>query len=70
MQIILEQRGPIVYFGGVECRQWQGKTARGVAVTAYIRCLRVEDGQDLAEFEAELKEIPAPNEPIPLKMLI
>lgn len=46
---------------GIECRVWEGETAGGVKVEALIPRIAAREGQDLAQFEAELQEQRAPS---------
>jgi hypothetical protein len=41
-------------------RVWQGATERGVEFTAYISIVQVRREDDTAQFDAELRESPAP----------
>jgi hypothetical protein len=64
---------PIMGSAGVECRVWEGATEAGIRVVAWIPRIAVADGQDVTQFEAELKEMRAPSaeaEAIPLRMIL
>jgi hypothetical protein len=59
--------------GGIDCRVWEGVTERGVAVVVLVARIAVKEGQDVCEFEAELKETRAPSrdaEAFPLRMIL
>lgn len=51
MQITLEDTSKVVEFNGVPCRIWEGVTAKGVRVHAYIVRVGVHEDEDYAEFE-------------------
>lgn len=73
MEIQLHNTEKVVFLNGVPARIWEGQTASGVRIHAYITRIGVEDSQDLAEFEGELATASAPSremEAIPLRMLI
>ena len=57
----------------IDCRQWEGTTERGVNVVVLIPRIAVRNGQHVSQFEAELKEQPAPAmeaQAFPLRMII
>jgi hypothetical protein len=56
VKVELESTDQLVVVSGVSCRVWQGKTAKGVPVHAFVALIRVRDDQDVSEFEAELTE--------------
>lgn len=60
MKIELESTAQIVECNGVECRVWQGKTAAGVPLTAFIARVAVDRAHDATQFERELRETPHP----------
>lgn len=60
MKIELHSTAQIVELDGVQCRVWEGKTGRGVPVTAFIARVAVERAHDASEFEHELAETPQP----------
>jgi hypothetical protein len=74
MKIILESTDLIVNANGIDCRVWYGETERGVKIEALIPRIAVRNGQDTAQFEAELKEqnrpIPTDVQAFPLGMLL
>jgi hypothetical protein len=72
MKITLESTSQIVQLDGVECRVWEGKTASGVPLTAFIARVAVEVGHDASEFQRELAEQaqPRPTEYWPLRMVL
>lgn len=73
MQLIIESTTKIVTFNGLQCRIWEGTTAGGIKVHAYIPRVGVDKNQDCSQFEAELEEQKPPSpeiEAIPLRMLI
>lgn len=57
----------------IECRVWEGETASGIKVQCLIPRIAVTNGQDTAQFEAELKEQRAPSADVaafPLRMIL
>jgi hypothetical protein len=57
----------------VPARVWQGHTESGIPVHVYITRIAAHRKEDLAEFEAELKEQSAPSpevEAIPLRLIL
>lgn len=46
---------------GIDCRVWEGQTERGVKIQCLIPRIAVKNGQDVSQFEAELKEQSAPS---------
>ncbi len=73
MKLIIESTTKVVTLDGVACRVWEGQTAHGVKVHAFIPRVAVTDGQDTSQFEAELSEHRAPSieiEAIPFRMLL
>jgi hypothetical protein len=49
-----------VAVNGTRCRVWQGQTARGVPVHAYVALVSVDRDADAAELEAALREVATP----------
>lgn len=73
MKILLHNTSKLVWLNGVPARIWEGYTASGIAVHAYITRLAVEKKADAAEFESELQECAEPSADIqnlPLHLLI
>jgi hypothetical protein len=70
MRIELHSTGQIVELDGVLCRVWEGTTAAGVKLTAFIARVAVERADDSREFERELLETsqPRPTEAWPTRM--
>jgi hypothetical protein len=60
MKIELESTGQVVEVNGVLCRVWEGKTAAGVPLTAFIARVAVERAEDSRQFERELVETRQP----------
>jgi hypothetical protein len=57
----------------VAARIWEGKTASGIPVHAYITRIAVLESQDQHEFERELKAHRAPSaaiDAIPLRLIL
>lgn len=73
MEILLHQTTKIVELNGVPARIWEGHTAGGIAVHAYITRIAVANTDDQREFEAELETTAPPSvdvAAIPLRLLI
>lgn len=73
MEIILRQTTKIVELNGIQARIWEGHTASGITVHAYITRIAVADSERQEEFEAELTAMRAPTpdiRAIPLRLLI
>lgn len=60
MKIELQSTAQVVEVNGVLCRVWEGSTAAGVKLTAFIARVAVERTEDTREFERELRETPQP----------
>lgn len=58
MKITLQNTEKMVTLNGVPARIWEGSTAKGVRVIAFVTRLAVAADDDAAEFEAELLETP------------
>lgn len=73
MEIQLHNTTKVVFLNGVPARLWEGYTASGVKVHAFITRIAVKDSDDLSEFEAELDAVAPPSpemDGIPLRLLI
>lgn len=77
MRITVESTDKIVTLNGVPARVWEGKTERGVPIHCFITRIAVHNDEDHSQFDAELKEQPAPKvalsdvvEAIPLRMIL
>ena len=72
MKITLESTGQIVELNGTPCRVWEGTTAAGVKLTAFIVRVAVDRAHDSTQFERELLETPQPKptEAWPLRMVL
>ena len=73
MKITLENTTRIVTVNGVPARIWEGMTASGVRVHAFITRIAVASTDDTTQFEAELQESRAPSpeaRAIPLRMIL
>ena len=60
MKIELHSTRQIVEFNGVHCRVWEGTTAGGIKLTAFVARVAVERTDDTREFERELHETTQP----------
>jgi len=56
MKIELESTHKLVHLNGVPARIWEGKTARGVPVHAFITRIACDHEADSFEFDLELDE--------------
>ena len=57
----------------VPARVWEGHTAKGVPVIAFITRLAAERSEDLAEFDRDLQETAAPSPAVeewPARMIL
>ena len=73
MKVTLENTDKIVQLNGVPARIWEGETASGVKVHAYITRIAVAHDDDTAQFEQELQETRAPSpdvQALPLRMIL
>ena len=72
MKITIESTTQIVRADGVDCRVWEGVTERGVRVQCLIPRITAKADEDLAQFEAELKECRPPSASAvwPLRMIL
>jgi hypothetical protein len=73
MKITIESTTKTVFLDGVQCRVWEGATERGVPIHCFIPRVAVKNGEDMSQFEAELKEQRAPSfevAAIPLRMIL
>ena len=74
MKITIESTTMIVEASGVKCRVWEGETEHGVKVQCLIPRISAKKGQDLTQFEAELKEMAPPSvdamQVYPLRMIL
>lgn len=73
MEIFVANTSKVVFLNGVPSRIWEGHTAKGVKVHAYITRIAVAEGEDQTEFERELEShrVPSPEiAAIPLRLLI
>jgi hypothetical protein len=60
MKITIESTGIFTEVAGMPCRIWRGVTEQGVGCDLAIALIRVGDGANLAQMEAELKTMPPP----------
>jgi hypothetical protein len=60
MRIVLESTPQLVELDGVAVRVWEGRTERGVRVTAFVARLAVDAEANLTVFERELRETEPP----------
>ena len=61
MRITIESTSKTTFVNGVPARIWEGTTASGIAVIAYVTRIAAQEGQDLGEFERELQETRKPS---------
>lgn len=76
MEIMLKNTEKIVTVDGVRARVWEGTSAGGVEVVAFITRVAVAEGQPeaaYAEFERELRQVAPPSpvvEAIPARLIL
>jgi hypothetical protein len=73
VKMTIESTTKVVSANGIDCRVWEGVTERGVKVECLIPRIAVRNGQDTAQFEAELEECRAPSadaSAFPLRMIL
>ncbi len=73
MEIQLHNTEKVVFLNGFRARIWEGHTAGGIKVHAFISRIAVKVTDDQTQFEAELNAEPAPSaeiKGIPLRLLI
>lgn len=72
MVITLHNTSTTVNLDGVDCRVWEGHTANGIPITAFIPRIAVARDHDQTEFTAELQATPAPTaqEHWPTRMIL
>jgi len=73
MKITIESTTKIVNASGIDCRVWEGTTERGVKIQVLIPRIAALAGQDLEQFEAELKEQRPPSAEVmafPMRMIL
>lgn len=56
MKMTIESTTKIVEVNGLPARIWQGTTANGIPVVAYITSIAAAGDQDLSELEADLHD--------------
>lgn len=61
MKIELHSTGQIVELDGTLCRVWQGTTAAGVELTAFVARVAIGGAQDAEQFQLELLETREPD---------
>lgn len=73
MIITIQSTEKIVTVDGVSARIWEGKTAGGIAVIAFITRIAVSEQEDPTEFERELQQHAAPSaeaQAFPLRLIL
>ena len=73
MEITLHNTTKTVTINGVPGRIWEGHTASGIPIHAFITRIAVPDGHDPEEFLRELESARSPSpdvQAIPLRLLI
>lgn len=73
MTVTIHATTKIVKLNGIDCRIWEGTTAAGINMHAYIARVAVAEDLDDAEFRKELEHMTPPSpevEEIPLRMVI
>lgn len=73
MEITIYSTTKIVEVNGIPARVWEGHTASGIPVHAYITRIAVPNDERHDEFEMDLKDQRAPSpdvEAIPLRLIL
>jgi hypothetical protein len=73
MQVTLKSTDKIVHVNGVPTRVWEGFTAKGVPMHAFIVRVACKLDADATEFEADLKKCDPPSpeiQAIPLSLVL
>jgi hypothetical protein len=73
LKLTLESTTKIVHVNGVPARIWEGHTANGVPVHAYLTRVAVDHAEDAGELERELEEHRAPSpeiEALPARLIL
>lgn len=60
MKIAIESTDMFTDLDGTPCRIWRGVTEQGVPCDLAIALIRIGDGANLAQMEAELRTMPPP----------
>jgi len=55
MEIMLVSTNKIVMLDGIPARIWEGHTADGIEINAFITRIAVSEDADQSQFEAELQ---------------
>jgi hypothetical protein len=69
----MESTTRIVNASGIDCRVWEGTTERGIKVQVLVPRVAALIGQDLSQFEEELKEQKPPSADVqafPMRMIL
>lgn len=64
MEITIRSTEKIVAVNGIPTRIWEGATASGIRVHAYITRVAVKRADDATEFQQELQECIPPSEDV------
>jgi len=67
MQIEITATDQLTTLDGISCRVWEGVTARGVRCKVFVHRIAVHEGEDSAQFDAELREQIPPGYAVPLR---
>lgn len=73
MTITVTSTSKIVNLSGIDCRIWEGVTSGGVKVHCFIPRVAAGEGEDLSQFEAELKEQAPPSAAVqfyPMRLIL
>jgi hypothetical protein len=61
MKITIESTTKVVELNGLQCRVWEGETEYGVKLHAFIPVVAAQEGQDLSQFDKDLREQKPPS---------
>jgi hypothetical protein len=71
--VTIESTDKFVELNGVPARIWEGQTHKGARVIVYVTRIAVRDGEDVSEFESDLRACREPSaaaKAIPLRMIL
>lgn len=62
MKVVLESTSKQVMINGLPCRIWEGQTAEGIALHAFVALIGTPEAEHLGEFDQSLNVSPAPRD--------
>ena len=73
MRLDIENTDILATINGVPARVWQGKSSSGIPVTVWVTRIAVNEKEDTALFQKELRECAPPTveaQSFPLRMVL